>query len=362
MRTSPLSNEISASPMLQHTHSSPGPAPAVGLGRPRGHSTSSVKSAPILQSHAQPKAQASHVTFIPSPPSQSLSSSMSATQPQVVAAAPMARVVSSPLPFPSDTSTPSTRPSTAVKADNRLRQTRGRAFSLSSVNKPTSSGSRSSSPGKWDWLAQLTGSIIKRNRPRSASSASTHSTKSVNVAEVLSHRVTSADQVSRRSSTHHSGTMHESLTAQSSDGVFAWTVSEHDVPRTIDSHNELLDTELPGFPQPFADGPAEDYDAQRPQSRSIVTRGALGSGSDHRHFLGGRDSVEYAQEEEALQRIKEVCDALSIQVSLLLHDTDNIIPESTSCSRIRCRWRPRAPRRQRRSPGIRAGPRACPGC
>jgi hypothetical protein len=222
--------------------------------RPRGHSASARHSPPILQSsgssrsqsqspQAQSKLHQSHVSF-PEPSIKSTGSSGTATPvlpssagkgpsplANAVKASEMSRVASSPLPLPSTSgfsSIPSSRQSSVTRADNR--SSRGRTFSFSR----NSTKSRGSSPsGQRDWYSRLPSGLIRRGRPRAGSESSTLTTKSVNVAEVTSHRVRTAGDVTSGPILH---------SREGTDDVFAWNVSHPDNPRTVDSGYGYDDT------------------------------------------------------------------------------------------------------------------------
>ena len=216
--------------------------------RPRGHSTSTEPSPPILQQSSsssssqiplqQAKSHQSHVSF-PHPSTKSTHSSGTATPAQGIGkgpspipasiaaaarAADMGRVASSPLPSTNtDHDGHSSHPPSTSGTGPRSGS--GRSFSFSRVG--SSRGRSPSNPR--EWFSRLSSSAItRRGRPRAGSESAMRSTVSVNVAEVASLRIkTAASEIS-------SGpTLYPAL--ETGSDIFSYNVPHADKSRTVDT-------------------------------------------------------------------------------------------------------------------------------
>ncbi|KAI0092226.1 hypothetical protein BDY19DRAFT_587910 [Irpex rosettiformis] len=217
--------------------------------RPRGQSTSTEPSPSILQLSASPsnsqsplqqaRSQQSHVSF-PDPSIKSAQSSSTATPAQhvqtiakdpstasvaAVRAAEMGRVASSPFPLPSTTIDQNTHSSQQSLTRTEVRPSRGRSFSFSRLG---SNKSRGTSPASHrDWFSRFPGSsIMRRGRPRSGSDSAMHSSTSVNVAEIVSHRVSYTSEP-------NSGPMHPGLGSRSD--ISTYNNTQPATVRTVDT-------------------------------------------------------------------------------------------------------------------------------
>ncbi|KAI0338659.1 hypothetical protein BDW22DRAFT_693644 [Trametopsis cervina] len=283
--------------------------------RSRGHSISTSRIPSVLQqstpassSHERlhPLKHTSHVSFpVPSVPASHTSSAFTPAvsggkgpipHGGLIRATEMVRVVSSPLPLPSTNqshSSPSSRPASATRSEQRPGKGRGRAFSL--TRSATRSERRGVSP---TWLSRLPGSLIRKKRPRSGSESSLSSTRTVNIAEVVSHRVTSADEV-----TSGPGGRHEE---EDGEGLFAYNISHSDLPRTVDAGYGF---EVPPEPKDTGDIVARGRwwtsEHRRPWSSGSVSEPQPRDGDHRHHGIERQQDREIVAEDEALRTTKE---------------------------------------------------------
>lgn len=135
---------------------------------------------------------------------------------------------------------------------------------------------------------------MKKGRPGTGSDADVRSIKSVNVAEVMSHRTVSSGELILEPSVYRKGEEEDDET------VFAWTISQHEAPRTIDSGY--------GFEtRPVGDGEGIEGGWQDLESRSVILNNETVIDVARRHLHSTEHAQEQLQQQEELHRTKEVC-------------------------------------------------------